>query len=278
MNVRSYHNEILPRLKAISDKFNLFKIGDVKFKKLVYPLYCVHAESQNLKAKEVFLSAGVHGNESAPVYALLEFLEEKIHDYLDCYSFVISPCLNPGGFEMDTRENFNKVNLNRNFLEPKPEQEVALIKKSLADGSKRFLFAVDMHADPSDEVAKGYPDEIPPEEFYMYEISSSRKSRMGHKIIKELEKKGVNICKRKYIYGDKNENGLIWSRGLKDKDYKYKSSLEAYLQKYYTSRVFTVETPTCWSFECRIATHLQVLSIMLEKFKNRKTKIVTTNQ
>lgn len=70
----------------------------------------------------MFITSGVHGNEKSSAYnlylAFKNFLERKKRsdDYiLNNYSFVILPCVNPSGFDDNTRNNRNNVNINRNL-------------------------------------------------------------------------------------------------------------------------------------------------------------------
>jgi hypothetical protein len=64
----------------------------------------------------------MHGNESTTTKALFDFLkfigqenffQNEIKQFLDQYSFYILPILNPDGADLYSRENANKVDLNR---------------------------------------------------------------------------------------------------------------------------------------------------------------------
>jgi len=268
MNKRSYQKEIVSRLEDIAGKFSVSKIGDVTFrrKELEYPLYNVVAESPNNYAPSVFFSAGVHGDEPAAVYALLEFLEKEVYNYLSDFSFVAFPCLNPSGFELDTRENLNKTDLNRHMKSTTSVQEDKLLIRFLAKNPRRYLFSVDVHEDPTDKPGGDFDIRKNPRKFYLYESSPTRRLKRGHKILLELKKLNIPICKRKEIYGDKNENGLIWTPKVHNPDYATEKSIQNYMQKY-TSHSFTSETPTCWPLEKCIEVHLKMLSVALEEFR-----------
>ena len=62
----------------------------------------------------VYLSTGVHGDEAAPPWALLEWAAANI-ETLRRGSFVISPCLNPVGLVSNTRMDGRGLDLNRRF-------------------------------------------------------------------------------------------------------------------------------------------------------------------
>lgn len=62
----------------------------------------------------VYLSAGVHGDECAPVWGLLHWAESH-PTLLQRRSVVIFPCLNPYGLVENTRRDLNGVDMNRCF-------------------------------------------------------------------------------------------------------------------------------------------------------------------
>lgn len=60
-----------------------------------------------------YLSSGIHGDEPAPPLALLEMLESGRFD--SRANWFICPLLNPNGFIKATRENYDGVDLNRDY-------------------------------------------------------------------------------------------------------------------------------------------------------------------
>ena len=62
----------------------------------------------------VYLSTGVHGDEAAPPWALLEWAAANV-ETLRRGSFVLSPCLNPVGLVSNTRLDANGLDINRRF-------------------------------------------------------------------------------------------------------------------------------------------------------------------
>lgn len=61
-----------------------------------------------------YLSAGVHGDEPAGAWALLQWAESHIKD-LRKGAFLLVPCFNPVGFIGNTRTNGEGVDINRGF-------------------------------------------------------------------------------------------------------------------------------------------------------------------
>jgi murein peptide amidase A len=65
----------------------------------------------------IYLSAGLHGDEPAPPWALLEWAQEHAK-LLRERPFLIFPCLNPHGIINNTRVDARGVDLNRSFNHP----------------------------------------------------------------------------------------------------------------------------------------------------------------
>ncbi|MBI3020007.1 MAG: M14 family metallocarboxypeptidase [Parcubacteria group bacterium] len=209
----------------------------------------------------VLIAAGMHGNEPASVRALEEFLEEGINEYAAKYNFVIFPRINPVGCARGTRENGNGVDLNRNFLSEKPEEEVRAIQKYLAALNKKFLVAIDMHEDATDAIVPGYDSKDNPRGMYLYEVSSSDQ-RIGEQVLFHLRDDGIAIADNRIIYGENAEEGLIWTPPSYD-PLRAGSFTDKYLLEY-TDHTFVIETPTCWSFPERVAAHKKALSFILD--------------
>jgi len=262
---RSYTDEVVSRIEALGNGLEAKLMGTAKFKEAEYPLYYILADSGNSRAGHVFLSAGIHGNEPAGVYTLLGFLENKVHDYLDDFSFIAFPCINPSGFERGTRDNLNRINLNRNFQSRKPSKEVSSLKKIIETESRHYVFAMDMHEDDPEEQVENYPVEDNPREAYLYEVSHKNLSR-GHRILKSLEENNVPVCKKKKIYYDQADNGLIWRDEIIDTGHEEDTTLMWHLQRY-TNNVFNPETPTCWELERRVEVQLMALKAALDIFR-----------
>ncbi len=264
MQKRNYELEIVSRLERMKPRYDVQDIGEIAYPQSKYKMYCVTAKSRNKLAKNIYLSAGQHGNEPCAVYALLDFLENGIEQYLPRFNFYIFPCLNPGGFENNTRNNPNNINLNKNFLDVKLEPENELLAKHLERLNKIYVIAITMHEDPFDEAVEGYPTESNPQDFYLYELYPNKEKKQGHEILDALEQKGIGICRWDKIYFNDAEKGLIYSQGSIDPDYKDMVSLEGYLQKY-SSHIFTFETPTIWTKERRIEVQLEALKEVLNR-------------
>ena len=77
-------------------------------------------------ARRIYISTGIHGDEPAGPMAALRLLQED--RWPDSADITLLPCLNPGGFAKNTRENADGADLNRDFLNPKTAEVVAHIR------------------------------------------------------------------------------------------------------------------------------------------------------
>lgn len=211
----------------------------------------------------VLLSAGVHGDEPAGVYALAEFLKQSVGAYAEKFNFIVLPCMNPVGCARGTRENGNGIDLNRNFSSKKPEAEVRAIQKYITSLHKKFLFAVDMHEDPTDAIEPGFALKDNPRAVYLYEVSD-KKNRLGKKITSQLRADGFQITGKKTIYGEAVENGVVWTPPSRQS--VWPGSFTDEFLPAFTNHIFVIETPTCWPRKKRVKAHTQALSLILQAF------------
>lgn len=229
-----------------------------------YPFF----EIKRGKGLSVLLSAGIHGLEPAGVYAIISFFEKHSKKYEDKFSFHAFPCVNPYGFDKNTRYDGNDRNLNREFKHDTKAKEINLILPRL----KQYLFAMDLHEtlpefEPrrEDEPQGGLPTD-----FYLWEVCEDKKKRLGHKIIKAIKKQGFTVCKWDKIFDDKNNGGVIsYPENCGTKCYKSTNIFENYLEVNHTKQTFTIETPTGWKLEDRIKAQLvSLMTVLDEKILN----------
>lgn len=268
--MRSYQNEVVIPLKKIAEEnsfINALTIGGDLYRVVV-------DNGKSLPKKDVLLSAGVHGDEPAGVYALLKFLKEEVNPYLDDFRFFIYSCVGSRGFEANTRNNPENININRSFANPAGSRESQIIQDSLLEGPKNYAFTLDMHEDDpniltSEELEEGVSKEDLPREFYLYEICEDKGKRLGRKVIEHLKKFNIPICNKDFIHKDKNNGGVIsYPEGFLNTTYAQMTTLEGYLFKNYTKHAFTTETMGNWDLEKRVWVQLEVLKFILEKHRN----------
>ena len=76
-----------------------------------HPVIFIHT---NTADQRLYFSAGIHGDEPAPVSALLEWAEENL-TLLRRLPVAIFPLLNPAGLSLNTRPDHRGIDLNRRF-------------------------------------------------------------------------------------------------------------------------------------------------------------------
>ncbi len=96
----------------------------------------------------VAMYSGTHGDEPAPVHAVLQFLEEGRWRAWPEIRFKMMPCVNPTGFDLGTRENIDGQDVNRTFkLGDSPESRVGIEMI----GTEPLDLWIDAHEDPVED-------------------------------------------------------------------------------------------------------------------------------
>jgi len=144
----------------------------------------------------IFVS-GIHGDEPGGPYGILKFLRDKIK-IPDDKRVIIMPIANPSGFELKTRENKDRIDINRNFMKNKLEGECKCLWEMLQNDEAEVFHT--LHEDPDLK------------SFYCY---YSHHKQIAEDI-KELARKFFPIFNRETrkpvegeLYGDKVVDGLI---------------------------------------------------------------------
>ena len=126
----------------------LAKHAGLKWKRFAtagkYPVHA--AESPGAKQDgraTIYLSAGVHGDEAAAPWGLLEWAEEHVA-LLRAHRFLIFPCLNPHGIANNTRVDQRGVDINRTFNDNR-EPLIAAWRKVV--GTRTISLALCLHED-----------------------------------------------------------------------------------------------------------------------------------
>jgi protein MpaA len=115
------------------------------------------AELGDPRLSVVTISAGVHGDEPAGVWALFSLVRDGLLD--PRFSYRLWPCFNPTGFDAKTRTNVEGTDVNRSFGRGGTSPEAKAILTSNRD--RTFALSIDLH---EDHEATG---------FYLYETATS---------------------------------------------------------------------------------------------------------
>ena len=91
----------------------------------------------------IYLSAGIHGDEPAAPLAILQLLWE--HQWPANWSIYLCPCLNPDGFRGNARMNAEGIDLNRDYFRTRSREIAAHI--AWLEKQPRFSATISLHED-----------------------------------------------------------------------------------------------------------------------------------
>jgi hypothetical protein len=206
-----------------------------------YPIWFMDTSRAKQADEAAYISAGLHGDEPAPPWALLEWAQENVA-LLRARPFLLFPCLNPHGLTMNIRLDARGVDLNRSFNHPDNPLIAAWLK--VVQGRKLGI-GICLHEDYD---AQGC---------YLYELT--HEVSVGAKILQEVAKV-LPIDTRRSIEKRKAKGGLIVRRVLPDLP-GHPEAIVLHLMG--APRTLTFETPSEFSLTDRIAAQKQFISAAL---------------
>ncbi len=207
-----------------------------------FPLYAI--ESPALDATGgIYLSAGIHGDEPASVQGLFDWAEHHVTVLRKLPLFIL-PCLNPWGLSLNRRSDASGNDMNR-LWHTDSHPVISAVKKKLLG---RFFFAsLMLHEDYDAEGVYLYEHLTPGCHWGEYLLRASGKSILPDP--------------RSVIEGRR-----VLSKGL----FRFKTSTKRFEQmgfpesvflfQNYSERCITLETPSEFSLEKRIAAHRFAIS------------------
>lgn len=193
----------------------------------------------------IYLSSGVHGDEAAAPWGLLEWAEGNAA-LLKAHRFLIFPCLNPHGIAANTRVDQRGVDINRTFHDPR-EPLIAAWRKVLGDRS--VALALCLHEDYD---AQGC---------YVYELRN-KPGKAGPKALKAC----ASIIPRDMrgtIDGTKVSGGHILRRGEFRRPDLPGMPEAIVLHQLGSAVTLTFESPSEYSLLDRIAVHKKFIGFVL---------------
>ena len=198
----------------------------------------------------VMIAAGIHGDEPAGVEAAIRFLETNAQNQslLSRFHFVVFPCNNPSGWELNTRQNADGIDLNRRFATRNPPAEVAIVTRALQ--GRRFDLIFEMHEDVD---ASG---------FYLYEIVDDPRARVGDEIVGKVCSLGFPVNHNRQIEGMAAHGGVIRPRLTRFRKTRLPQAI--YAHRTCGGHVLTLEPPaSVLSLEDRVLIELTGLELAL---------------
>jgi protein MpaA len=202
-----------------------------------YPLFGFTRKSPepSPSTRRIYLSAGIHGDEPAGPFALLELLRHdalpKEHDYFIC------PVMNPTGLASGTRENAEGIDLNRDYTDFR-SAEIAAHRDWARENITQLDLALHLHEDWE---ASG---------FYLYELNLDHHPSRAPAILTAVQAH-IPIEAAHKIDGHPARGGIIRPNSLAEVPEGLPEAI--YFQKAYRGINHTLETPSARMLTKRVA-------------------------
>lgn len=240
---RSHDYTLLIReWKALAER------GGLKMRKFVkmgeHALYAVTSpEKKGDTRQTIYISAGVHGDEPAPPWALLRWASENL-PLLHTHRVLLLPCMNPHGLTHNTRVDHRGVDINRSFHD-ESDPLIAAWRKLVAGRS--FSIALHLHEDYD---AQG---------IYAYELHQG-KDPISRRVLADCAHV-LPLDERPKIDGRKADHGLINRRNIPQDLPGLPEAIVMY--RLGAPVTITFESPSEFSLGDRIAVHQRFIESSL---------------
>ena len=142
---RSYFDEVLSKLDALKNRFDIVKYGALSRSPDSYPLYLVRTRQWDPARPSILVTGGVHGYETSGVQGAIRFLESKASDYVSQFNILVAPCVSPWGYETINRWNPAAIDPNRSFYADSPSDEAAALMQYLISHEIKPIVHIDLH-------------------------------------------------------------------------------------------------------------------------------------
>lgn len=142
---RSYQEEVITKIDALRDRFDVSQYGALSYDPTKYPLLVIKSRNWSNDKPTALVTGGVHGYETSGVHGALMFAETEAEKYAEHFNIVIAPCVSPWGYEVINRWNPQAVDPNRSFFENSPSEEAASLMAMVKELGVEILVHVDLH-------------------------------------------------------------------------------------------------------------------------------------
>jgi hypothetical protein len=142
---RRYDRDVLPRIEALSDRFERTSYGQLAYAGETYELYALSSRPWDPSRPAALITGGVHGYETSGVMGALAFLETRAADYAGRINLLAAPCVSPWGYERINRWSYDAVDPNRNFRADGPSREATGLLALVQPRLGQFLLHIDLH-------------------------------------------------------------------------------------------------------------------------------------
>lgn len=141
---RSYQEEVVTKIDALRERFDVEQYGALSYDETRFPLFCIKTRNWDAAKPVVLVTGGVHGYETSGVHGALKFVDTQAERYAEHFNIVAAPCVSPWGYEVINRWNPNAIDPNRSFYTDSPAEESANLMKLVATLGD-VLMHIDLH-------------------------------------------------------------------------------------------------------------------------------------
>jgi len=141
---RSYQDEVVTKIDALRERFDVEQYGALSYDEARFPLFCIKTRNWDAAKPVVLVTGGVHGYETSGVHGALKFVDKQAERYAEHFNIVVAPCVSPWGYEVINRWNPNAIDPNRSFYADSPAEESANLIKLVATLGD-VLMHIDLH-------------------------------------------------------------------------------------------------------------------------------------
>nr|WP_297531843.1 M14 family metallocarboxypeptidase [uncultured Roseateles sp.] len=142
---RRYQDDVVPRVEALADRFEVVRYGELTYGADSYPLLALKSRAWDPSRPVALVTGGVHGYETSGVLGALRFAEEHAEAFGDRVNVLVAPCVSPWAYERVCRWNHHAVDPNRNFGARREAAESSALIGLLAPYAGQFLLHIDLH-------------------------------------------------------------------------------------------------------------------------------------
>ena len=129
---REYQQEVVPKIQALADRFDIEQYGALSYDEARFPLFAIKSKNWDESKPTILVTGGVHGYETSGVHGAIKFAATQAEQYAAHFNIVVAPCVSPWGYEVINRWNPNAVDPNRSFYDGTPAEESANLRALVA--------------------------------------------------------------------------------------------------------------------------------------------------
>jgi hypothetical protein len=201
-------------------------------------------------APNLYISAGIHGDETSGPMAILKMLRDR--EFFADFNVTLFPILNPDGLAKNLRENSDGIDLNRDYRNPKSAEITSHIEALKTLG--KFDAAMMLHEDYEGIGA------------YLFELNDELPPDLGAKIVTAMGQH-LPIDMRPQIDefpahgGVLSRKDIVALRGPIEDRPEWPEAI--YLSVNHTKVSYTTETPKPFPLEQRIEAQIAAVKTLM---------------